>query len=394
MQKPRFRRLGAGLALAATAGAVLYWMRQPIDVDTAVVAAGDVVATIDEEGRTRVLARYVVSSPVAGRLDRVTLAPGDRVRAGDVLATIQPAAATPLDTGTAARLRATLEAARDGLVRAQAAETAARASAEYATAEATRAAALARAGALSGAGRENADTRAREADEAAAAAAAAVRMAEHEVEAARAALQPPARDAGGRAVVVRAPAAGTILRVIEEDERVVAPGTPVIEIGDPGRLEVIVDVLTTDAVRVREGARATFSHWGGEPPIPGRVRRIEPSTFTKVSALGVEEQRVNLVLDFADPAPPGGLGDGYSLDVHIVVDEARNVPKVPAGALFRHGTGWGTYLVREGRAHLREVEPGLRAGFDVAVTRGLEAGDRVIVYPGEDIVDGARVTAR
>jgi HlyD family secretion protein len=193
---------------------------------------------------------------------------------------------------------------------------------------------------------------------------------------------------GERIVTVRAPVGSRVLKVVEKSERVVAAGEPLVILGDPGRLEVVVDVLTTDAVRVKAGDPVLLEGWGGEAPMRARVRVIEAGAFTKVSALGVEEQRVNIVADFVDP--PGALGDGYRVEARIIIWEA-NVLRVRSSALFRRGDGWSVFVVQAGRAHRRDVEVGHRSQFEAEVLGGLEQGDEVVVHPSNKLTDGARV---
>jgi HlyD family secretion protein len=389
------RRIVLVALVVAVVVIVVRVTRRPIEVEVSAAVRGPMIVTIDEDGRTRVRSRFVVSAPTTGRLERGLLHPGDRVDARAVVASIRPAVATPLDARSAAQLDAALDAARDGLRRAEAAAAAARAAAQYARAEAARAKLLVTAGAISPAQLDLALMRQEEADEGVVAAEAAVEVAAHEVEAAEAALQPPATGSEGRAaVVVRAPAAGVVLRVFEEHERMVAAGTPLIEIGDPRALEAVIDLLSSDAVRIRPAGRVLFDRWGGEGALEGRVRLVEPSTFTKISALGVEEQRVNVIVDFVDPSSAAALGDGFALDARLVVAEASDVLKIPAGALFRIADGWAVYVVEDGRARLRPVRIGIRAGFQVEALEGLVEGERVIVYPGDRVTADARVTAR
>jgi HlyD family secretion protein len=241
---------------------------------------------------------------------------------------------------------------------------------------------------------EIAHTRQQVADADVQAALAGVDVAEHDVEAARAALQAsetPSRTAG-RPVEVRAPHAGSILRVFEESERVVAAGAPLVEIGDPSDLEIVADLLSTDTVHVSPGARVLIDRWGGEGALNGRVRLIEPSSFTKVSALGVEEQRVNVVIDFTDPPSEWQrLGDRFALEVRVVVWEHQDVLKVPVGALFRRGTDWALFTVVRNRAEAHVVRIGHQNAMDAELLDGATAGGQVIVHPSERISDGTRV---
>ena len=195
-----------------------------------------------------------------------------------------------------------------------------------------------------------------------------------------------------RLVTLRSPVRGRVLRVIEKSERVVTSGTPIIIVGDPHKLEIVVDLLSTDAVKLKPGAAMLLENWGGEAPIRARVRTVEPSPFTKVSALGIEEQRANVVADFVDP--PGPLGDGYRVEVRIITWETDVVLKVPTSALFRNGDGWSVFAVENGKAIRREVEIGHRSQFEAEVLKGIEEGAAVIAHPTNQIADGARVEKR
>jgi HlyD family secretion protein len=244
---------------------------------------------------------------------------------------------------------------------------------------------------------ETAEMRAVTAAQDARAAAFAAQVAVFELEQAEAALRrglPLGDDARGEGprVVVRAPADGVVLRVFQESARLVAGGTPLLEVGDPADLEVRVEVLSRDGVAARPGAPVLLERWGGEGVLNARVRLVEPAAFTKVSALGVEEQRVNLIADFTDPSERRtGLGDGYRVEARIVVWEANDVPKAPTGALFQRDEGWRVFVVEGGRARLRVVEAGRSNGVETQVIGGLEPGERVIVYPGDRVTDGVRV---
>jgi HlyD family secretion protein len=389
----RLTRIVLWVAAASSAALAIMWLLRPapVEVDVATVSRGPLLVTIEEEGRTQVRERYVVSTPASGVLDRVGVRPGDRVSRRAIVASIRPAVATPLDARSTMQLQARVEAARDELARARSARDAARAELEFAAADAERAATLNAAGALSLAARELADTRLRTAEKQAEGTEATVRIAEHAVQEAQAALLAPREAPRQSAIALRAPVDATVLRVLEESERFLPAGAAVVELGDPKALEVIVDVLSSDAVRITPGTRALLRHWGGDDALPGVVRRVEPSTFTKISALGVEEQRVNVIVDFDCPQLPS-LGDGYSLDVQMVVDSRQDVVLVPLGALVRAGEGWAAYVVDDaGRARRRQVTVGARAAFDVECLTGLDAGERVVLYPGDRVADGSRV---
>jgi HlyD family secretion protein len=372
---------------------VAFWPRTVV-VDLASVSRGPLVVTVDEEGRTRVRDRFVIAAPVTGRVLRINLDPGDRVARGDVVARLQPEAPTLLDARTRAEAVAALESAEASLGRARAEEQRARTALSQVQNELTRTRQLTEAGATATQTLDLREADVRLADDAAKAAAFAVRIASAELERARAriATSAPRSDAG--AVVVRAPVDGVVLHRHRESESVVPAGEPLVEIGDPQELEIVTDLLSTDAVHVAPGARATIEQWGGESALAATVRRVEPSGFTKVSALGVEEQRVNVILEFDDTGEDcAPLGDGYRVEARIVLWEAPDVLKVPTNALFRNGSGWAVYVAREGRAQHTIVELGRQTGQESEVVSGLSEGDVVIVYPGDLVQDGMRIAA-
>ncbi len=377
---------------AALAGLVWLLRAAPVRVELGSVDRGPLEVTVSEEGRTRVRQRYVVATPVTGRLERIALDEGDAVAAGAVVARVSPA---PLDPRGAAEAQARLEAALAAQREAGARVGQSEAALAQAERELRRARQLAASGTLAAQGLEQAElartSRSREREGALEAADAAA----HEVEAARAALLASgggegAGAAGSDAVIeVRAPTSGQVLRVLEESARVVAVGTPLLEIGDPGDLEIVVDVLSADAVRIRPGDEMRLEAWGGDEALRARVRRVEPSGFTKLSALGVEEQRVNVIGDFVDP--PGALGDGYRLEAEIVVWRSEDVLRAPAGALFRRGGGWHVFAADAGRARLLAVEVGHRGTDAVEIRGGLEPGLEVVLHPTDRIEDGVRI---
>jgi HlyD family secretion protein len=389
------RRNALLLAAALAAVALLTWMLRPapVRVELGVAARGPLEVSVDEEGRTRVRQRYGIAAPVSGRLERIALDEGDAVAAGDVVARVSPA---PLDPRTVAQARARLEAALATQREAKARVGQSDAALAQAERELRRAASLASAGTLSEQQLEQAElartSRAQERD----AALEAADASSHEVDAARAALLAaggsdgaPAARGSDSVIEVIAPVAGRVLRVFEESSRVVAVGTPLLEIGDPADLEIVVDVLSADAVKIRPGAEVRLEAWGGEQVLRARVRLVEPSGFTKLSALGVEEQRVNVIADFVDS--PGALGDGYRLEARIVVWRADDVLRAPASALFRRGDAWHVFAAEDGRARLRPVEAGHRGVDAVEILAGLEPGESVVLHPTDRVSDGVRI---
>jgi HlyD family secretion protein len=361
-------------------------------VDTVLAVRGPLRETVNEQGETRVHDRYVVAAPITGRLDRVLLRAGDPVRRGAVVAWVEPA---PLDARTRQQAAAQVGAAEDGLRGAQAVVRAAQAALEQAGRARLRADSLYAHGHLSSAQREEAElletTRRRELD----AAGARAETAAHDLERARATLIAAGSEESCQPcdrTPIRAPVDGRVLRLLEESARILSAGTPILEVGDPSRLEVVTDLLSTDAVNVQAGDTVLIEDWGGGHTLRGRVRIVEPSGFTKISALGVEEQRVNVVADLVDE--PGPLGDRYRVEVRVVIWGAADVLKVPLSALIRRGEDWAAMVVEDGRARLRPLTLGHRGEFEVEVLGGLEAGEEVIRFPSDLIRDGARVRAR
>lgn len=385
------------LISAAVVGALLtvaLWPTTvPVDVET--ISRGPLVVTIDEEGRTRVRDRFLVSAPLSGRITRIALEPGDPVKRGAVVAQIRAEQAPLLDPRSRAEAEAAVEAAKAALGRAQVEAQRAQTALLQAERELKRAGELLTTGGIT---RQQVDARedeTKEATEAVNAAAYAVRVAASDLQRAEARLRPPSPDLTGRVVPVTAPVDGVVLRRLRESESVVPAGEVLLEIGNLGDLEVVADLLSTDAVRVAPGARAIIEQWGGSHPMDAKVRRVEPAGFTKISALGVEEQRVNVILDFVDPAAAGkAMGDAYRVEVRIVVWEAPDVTKVPTSALFREAGQWAVYVVNEGQARLTMVEIGRQTGQEAEVRSGLSEGARVIVHPGDTLADGIRVEER
>lgn len=388
------RRLYAALALVAAAALAAWAFRpQPFEVEAATVARGPMRVTLDEDGETRVRDRYVVSAPVAGRILRVDLEPGDRVvENATVVATLRPATSGLLDVRTRSELQARVAAAQAALAAARVEEERVRVQLAQAERDLARARQLVGAGAVSRERLETADVAATTLRQAVEMSHERVRVAEADLRLARASLLVPSRDEGGATVVVRAPVSGVVLRRLRESETVVPQGEPIVEIADVSRLEVVADFLSTDAVRILQGQRALIARWGGSEPIAGRVRLVEPAGFTKVSALGVEEQRVNVVVAIDDPRVAAThLGDRFRVEVRVVVWEADDVLKVPIGSLVRDGDGWFVFALREGRTVRTPVRIGQRNDVEAQVLSGVSAGDMVVAFPGSGLTDGARV---
>jgi HlyD family secretion protein len=387
------RFLFAVLIIAGLLALALWPETVPVDVATA--QDGPLRVTIDEEGETRIRHRFIVSTPVAGRVLRVDLEPGDRIKRGGIVTRVQPEPPPLLDARTRAEAEASVEALRAALNRSRAEEDRARTTRDLALAELRRARELDAAGLTTRQAVEMQEAEARAAEEAVRAASSAVAVAQAELERAQARLRPPTSAASTGVVELAAPIDGVILKRFRESESVVPAGERLVEIGDPRDLEVVSDLLSTDAVRVARGARVLIAEWGGDRDLEARVRRIEPSGFTKISALGVEEQRVNVVMDFKDPADAWAkLGDAYRVEVRIVDWESERVLKIPTSALFRQSETWAVFVVRDGRVTRTVVDIGHRSGVEAEVKAGLSEGTVVVVHPSDTLADGARVELR
>ena len=394
------------MGLAAMAGAGIWWglRPRPVAVETGVVAVGPLRVTVEEEGKTRLRSRYVITAPVAGTLSRLRLRAGDVVKAGVVIAVVAPGRPVPLDARSVAQGEARVavaERAREVARRRVAAQgeqvRAAKAEAQYWEGQRQREERLSRSGDVAAARLERTMTDWRRAEAAVGAAErglataeAEVAAAEAEVGSARAALGQGA--GAGPAAAVVAPAGGRVIRVMRESEGAVALGEALVELGDAGALEVVVEVLSADAVRIRPGMRVWLERWGGAKALEARVRTVEPGGFTKVSALGVEEQRVRVVADLVSPEGEwSGLGDGYRVEAAFVLWEGERVLQVAANALFRVGEGWAVFVVEGGVARRREVRVGQRSGLAVEVTGGLREGEVVVLHPDETVEEGKAV---
>jgi HlyD family secretion protein len=379
------------LVVAAIVGVALW--PESMEVSVARAERGPMQVTIDEDGETRVRDRFLVTAPVSGRVQRIEIEPGDTVvRGHTVLARITSAESPLLDPRTRSELQAAVEASTAAVGQARAERQRAATALERARSTLRRQQELLKAGAIAADALEAAETALATAEDALRAAEFTERRAESELQLARARLSAPST--AGRSVDVLSPIDGTVLKRLRESEGVVPVGEPLLEIGEPGRMEIVADLLSTDAVRVSRGAEVLIEQWGGGHTLHGRVRRVEPSGFMKVSALGVEEQRVNVVIDFTNLAEASRLGDGYRVEVRIVLWKENDVLKVPVGALFRHGDGWAVFVVNEGRVHRQMVQLGQRNETEGQIVGGLEAGATIVLHPPDTLADGMRVTVR
>lgn len=400
------RTLLYGLAGTVAAAALLAWAfaPRPIEVELAQASLGPFETTVDEDGRTRLRDRYVVSAPLAGSVSRITLRAGDPVVAGAVVTTLAPLLAPMLDDRTLRAQQARVEAADDAVQRAGSRIERAQIVVEQARNDAQRTEQLAQRGFVAPTRLEADRLAARAAEKELEASVQDRRIAVHDLEQARAALVVIRQGGTGRSFAVRAPAGGRVLRVVQPSEGAVALGAPLLEIGDTAQLEIVAELLTTEALRVRPGDRVLIERWGGPVTLEGRVRRIEPAAFTKVSALGVEEQRVNVLIDIASPPEAWrSLGDGFRVGVRIVLLSVPDALRVPVSAVFplprpRDGAppdpSMAVFGIVAGRARRIPVDVGARNGTDAWVRAGLAEGDDVIVYPPATVADGVRVTAR
>ena len=402
MQTATRRRLWFWIPPLALLLAVLGWLfrPQPVAVDLAVVQRGPLRVTVTDDGETRVKDVFVVSAPVAGLMRRIELEAGDEVKAGEtIVARIEPTDPSFLDRRTAAEVTAAVRAAEAARTHAVAEVSRVQAELEFAQAELRRYESLVVRAAISQNDLDSARRRARTAEAALEESRAGLRIRESELELARARLLTPG---GARSpseacdcVVVRSPVSGRVLRVLTESEGVVSAAAPLIEVGDPQRLEVVVDLLSTDAVRVEPGQRVLVESWGGSGSLEGVVRRVEPFGFTKVSALGVEEQRVNVIVDFVGPPEQWRrLGHGFRVEPRIVLWESQDVLKVPLSALYRAGADWMVFSDDDGRAIPTRVRIGHENGLEAEVLEGLDAGQGVVTHPSDRVAPRARIEPR
>ncbi len=386
------------LALLVVAVLLYGFLPRPVPVDLATAEKGPMVVTVEEEGTTRVMNRYVIAAPMSGYAQRIKLKVGDRVERGEVVAVLEPSRSNALDPRARAQARAQVSAAQAALGAAQEKARAATADTQLARQELQRTERLAQARFLSQSVVDQARTNVSRTEAAEQAAEHQVNVARFELETARMALaRSEALEAGGAAETlnVRAPVTAQVLKVTHESEGTVQAGEPLLEIGDPKSLEVEVELLSTAAVKIAPKSRVILDRWGGEQPLQGAVRIVEPAGFTKISALGVEEQRVHVIVDFTSPRELWQrLGDGYRVEAQFVVWEGADVLQIPASALFRHDSGWAAYVLQDGRAHLRALQIGQRTGLKAQVLDGIKAGEQVVTHPDDKIKDGVRVRPR
>ncbi len=390
----------AGISLLVAAGLVFSFWPRAVEVDVAEAIRAPMMTAISDDGITRVREVYVLSAPIAGKLLRVESHAGDFIEARKtVVATIEPSDPAFLDARAQRQLAFTVSAARAARDLAQANVQGRDAERKLAARELERARELFGKGVVAKARVDAAEASLSALDAALATARAAQRQREFEIQTAEAALIAPgtaaAGDRAGCCIQLRAPVDGQLLRVLQENESIVMPGQPIAEVGDPANLEIVVDLVSSEAVQVADGDEVIISQWGGQGDLQGRVRRVEPFGQQKVSALGIEERRVNVVIDIVSPRNEWArLGHGFQVEASIVRWRGENVLQVPVGALFRQGKDWAVYRVDGNRARLTTVVTGHLNDAAAEITQGLEPGARVILHPGESVSDGGKVTAR
>lgn len=388
-QKNPFRRriLLATIALGAAAIAWLLLRPTPVLVEVATATRGPMRVTVDEDGETRAHDRFVIAAPIPGRMLRVGLEEGDAVRQNQIVALIEP---LPLNQQQREEVLGRVAAAEAAKRQADARAEHAREDYEQSRRDRVRAEQLGREKVISAQALEQArNTEVTSGEELQAAKFSAL-AAQSEVKVARAGLVGFGDGTPGQRVIsLRSPAAGSVLRILEKSERVVQAGAPVVVLGDPGKIEIVTDVLTTDAVNIKTGAAAFLDGWGGDRRLRARVRLVEPAGFTKISALGVEEKRVNVIADFVDT--PDGLRDGYRVETHIVTWENTDVLKIPGSATFRDRDGWSVFVVDQGRARRRTIQIGHRNQTEAEILGGVSAGQEVVLHPSNQLREGVRI---
>ena len=394
----RRRILIITVAAIVALGLVYGFLPKPVPVDVTAAKRGELRVTVEEEGRTRVKDRFVVSAPVPGYLRRIGLDVGDTISKGQQIAALEPLRSTVLDPRSRAEAEAAVASSRAALAAEKEKVRAAEADAEYARERNIRMKKLAGGGFISKDDLEQSDSEAKKAEATRLSAEAAVIAAAADVERAESALRYSAAEHSSgseKTVTVRAPVSGRVLKIHHESEGVVNAGEPLLDIGNPRSLEVKAEVLSADAVKIRKGTPVVFERWGGDKPLTGIVRVVEPAGFTKVSSLGVEEQRVLVIVDITSSGEAWqGLGDGYRLDASFIIWEGKDALQVPASALFRKDEGWALFVVENKRAKIRTVEVGQRNGLVAEIVKGLTEGEPVIAHPDDRLADGSRVRLR
>jgi HlyD family secretion protein len=393
------RQVGVSALLGVVVLVVVWgFLPSPVLVDMAAVTRGPLRVTVDEQGRTQVKDRYIISAPVSGFMRRISLKAGDPVSYGQLVACLEPVRSQALDPRSRASAQAAQSSAGAALSAVEEKERAARADAEYAAQKMARLKGLLERHSVSQDSYEQAQSEARRAEAVFLSARSEVKAARSELAKARTALGEYAQSSGSDSLGstnVFSPIEGRVLRVYRESEGTVAVGEPIMDVGCQQNLEVRVEVLSADAVKIRKGTPVVFERWGGDAPLTGRVRVVEPGGFTKISSLGVEEQRVVVLVDFTTPPSVWqNLGDSYRLDSSFIIWESGKVLQIPASAVFRQGAGRSVFAVHRGRARLRTVRVGHSNGLATEVLSGLQEGEYVVTHPDDTIQDGTRIKSR
>lgn len=379
--------------------AILYgFLPRTQEVDLVRLTRGPLQVTIEEEGRTRLKERFVISAPTAGYMRRIEAKVGDPVKKGETVVVLEPLRSQALDPRSRAEAAATVSAREASLAAAVERERAATADADYTDKRLARITNLYARGSVAKDQHDQMESEAKKARAVQRSAKAAADVARSELERAKTTLQnfaPVQRTGKNNTVEVTSPVSGAVFRIYRESEGAVHVGEPLMDIGNAGNLEVRVEVLSSDAVRIKQGTPVLFKRWGRDEPLTGRVRRVEPAGFTKLSSLGVEEQRVLVIVDItSEPQMWRVLGDGYRLEAHFVVWEGQDILQVPTSALFRSGKEWSVFVEENGKARRRAVEVGQRTGLTAQILSGLKENERVVAYPDDAISEGTRIRQR
>jgi len=392
------RRVSIIVIISAVVLATAYGFIPDVeDVDLVDVSRGLLRVAIEEEGRTRLKERFVITAPTAGYVRRITAKVGETVKKGETIAVLEPMRSQALDPRSRAETEAMVSTAQAAFEAAQEKERASAADTVYLEKKLERFRNLHLRGYVAKDLLDQAESEAKKAQAVRNSAKAAADAARFELERARTTLRNFSGDkrAGNNGIVyVYSPVDGSIFKIHRESEGAVGAGEPLIDIGNRKNLEVLAEVLSSDAVKIKKGTAVLFKRWGGDEPLAGTVRIVEPAGFTKVSSLGVEEQRVLVIADITSPPDAWSvLGDGYRLEAHFVVWEGKDVLQVPGSALFRSGNEWAVFVYDKGKARLRKVEVGQRNGLTAEIISGIKANDKVIAHPGDSISDGTQIRA-
>lgn len=368
---------------------------KPVMVETGVIARAPLTVRVSEEGKTRIRNRYVVAAPVGGMMQRVVLRPGDEVKANETVITrIVPQTAPLIDPRARIQAQEAVSMHKANRKRAVESQAALKIAANLAAVERDRAFAIKQRGAVSALDLDRVEAEATAKAAELRAAEFALQVIDHELAQALAVLEQPASGATDPVVEIKSPVTGKVLTVMQESETMMNPGQPIIEVGDPADIEIEAEILSRDAVMIEAGDEVLIEQWGGAEALKGRVRRVEPAAFTKISALGVEEQRVIVLIDLQSAdGKAKALGDRFRVEVRVAVWHADDVLVSPAGALFREGNQWKTFVMRDGRARLTPVEVGHSDGRFSQIISGLAVGDKVLLHPPDTVADGSAVSS-